>query len=394
VPRDQAHRRLPSSELFSMLTTGRSSERYDRLDGGVNPPKGSREGPERMAFEPTDRSAIGATGVRVTRLGFGSAPIGGLFNPVADADAGPVLERAWDLGIRYFDVAPLYGYGAAERRLGTALAGRPRDELVVSTKVGRLVRRAGEIPVGTDVDAQARDGQPDAYYADVGDRRMVFDYSYDGTLRSVDESLERLRLDRIDILLVHDPDEHENAALDGAFPALVRLREEGMVRAIGAGMNQTPMLTSFVRQVDIDVLLVAGRYTLLDQGALAELLPLCIERGVAIVVGGVMNSGVLADPRPGSAFDYAPAPDAIVERARHLAAVCERHGVPLKAAAVQFPLAHPAVVSVVAGVRRTEHLDEYPALMRRRIPDDLWQELRNEGLLPPEAPVPTAGSGR
>ncbi|MDQ2965017.1 MAG: aldo/keto reductase [Chloroflexota bacterium] len=347
-----------------------------------------------MAFEPTERSTIGATGVAVTRLGFGSASIGGLFRPVADADAQAVVGEAWRLGIRYFDVAPLYGYGTAERRLGAALAARARDEFVVSTKVGRLVRRTGEIPAGADVDAQALDGRADAYYADIDDRRIVFDFSYDGILRSVDESLERLGLDRIDILLVHDPDAHEHAALDGAFPALRRLREEGVVRAIGAGMNQTPMLARFLREQDLDVLLVAGRYTLLDQGALADLLPLCTERGVAVVIGGVMNSGVLADPRPGSAFDYAPASDAIVERARRIAAVCERHGVPLKSAAVQFPLAHPAVVSVVAGVRRIEHLDEYPALMRREIPGDLWLELRREGLLDPDAPVPTTDRSR
>lgn len=342
-----------------------------------------------MAFEPTERSAIGKTGVEVTRLGFGSAPIGGLFTPVSDADAAAVVDRAWSLGIRYFDVAPLYGYGAAERRLGGALRERPRDEYIVSTKVGRLVRRSDELPPGADVDAQARDGRPDAYYADIGDRRIVFDYSAEGVRRSVEESLERLGIGRIDILLLHDPDAHERAALDSALPALTRLREEGVVRAIGAGMNQAPMLARFVREHDLDVLLVAGRYTLLDQAALAELLPLCTERGVAVVVGGVMNSGVLADPRPGSAFNYAPAPDAIVERARRLAAVCERHGVPLKAAAVQFPLAHPAVVSVVAGVRRIEHLDEYPALMGWPIPDDLWLELRHEGLIDAVAPVPT-----
>jgi D-threo-aldose 1-dehydrogenase len=349
------------------------------------------EGPKRMGFAPIERAAIGTTGVDVTRLGFGSAPIGGLFTPVADADAEAVVDRAWGLGIRYFDVAPLYGYGAAERRLGAALRGRPRDEFVVSTKVGRLVRREAEITIGADVDRQERDGRPNAYYADVGDRQMVFDYSYEGVHRSVEESLARLGLDRLDIVLVHDPDAHERAAFDGAFPALIRLRDEGVVGAIGAGMNQSPMLARFVRGLDLDVLLVAGRYTLLDQEALDELMPLCVERGVAVVVGGVMNSGVLADPRPGSAFDYAPAPDSIVQRARRLAAVCERHGVPLKAAAVQFPLAHPAVVSVVAGVRRVEHLDEYPALMTRPIPGELWEELRAEGLLPPAAPVPSAG---
>jgi D-threo-aldose 1-dehydrogenase len=223
---------------------------------------------------------------------------------------------------------------------------------------------------------------------------MVFDYSHDGVLRSVEESLERLGVDRIDILLVHDPDDHERAAIDGAFPALVRLREEGVVGAIGAGMNQAPMLARFVRDHGLDVVLVAGRYTLLDHEALAELLPLCLERRVAVIVGGVMNSGVLADPRPGSAFDYRPAPHAVVDRARRLATICDRHGVPLKAAAVQFPLAHPAVVSLVAGVRRIDHLDEYPALMRHAIPDELWNELRDEGLIPPDAPVPTRAGSR
>ncbi|HEV8488682.1 MAG TPA: aldo/keto reductase [Candidatus Limnocylindrales bacterium] len=342
-----------------------------------------------MPYEPTDRAAIGATGVEVTRLGLGAASIGGLFRAVADGDAIDLVRHAWDLGIRFFDVAPLYGYGAGERRLGAGLAGRSRDDFTLSTKVGRLVRRVGQIPDDADVDPQAVDGRTDAYYADVGDRRVVFDYSYDGVLRSVDESLERLGVDRIDILLVHDPDGHERAAIDGSFPALVRLREEGVVRAIGAGMNQAPMLARFVRDQGLDVVLVAGRYTLLDQAALAELLPLCLERRVAVLVGGAMNSGVLADPRPGSAFDYRPAPGPVVERARRLAEACGRHGVPLKAAAVQFPLAHPAVVSLVAGVRRIDHLDEYPALMRHPIPDDLWQELRDEGLIPRDAPVPT-----
>jgi D-threo-aldose 1-dehydrogenase len=347
-----------------------------------------------MGFEPTERVPIGATGVEVTRLGLGAAPIGGLFRPVADADAIAVVTRAWEQGIRYFDVAPLYGYGAAEKRLGAVLGAKPRHDFAVSTKVGRLVRRATEIAAGADVDRQALDGRPDAYYADVGDRRIVFDYSADGVRRSVEESLERVGIDRIDIVLVHDPDEHERPAIEGAFPALVRLREEGIVGAIGAGMNQTPMLARFVHQFDLDVLLVAGRYTLLDQDGLGDLLPLCVERGVRVVIGGAMNSGVLADPRPGSPFDYRTAPDAIVDRARRLAAVCERHGVPLKAAAVQFPLAHPAVASLLAGVRRIDHLDEYPALMRRQIPGDLWLELRAEGLLPEDAPVPLPAPSR
>jgi D-threo-aldose 1-dehydrogenase len=341
-----------------------------------------------MPFEPTERIALGPTGLRVTRLGFGAASIGGLFRPVSDADAIATVSRAWDLGVRTFDMAPLYGYGAAERRVGSALAGRPRDEYVLSTKVGRLVRPADAIPVGADIDRQAIDGREDAYYVRSEPVRLVFDYTADGIRRSIDESLERLRLDRIDIALIHDPDEHWQAAIGEAYPALARLREEGTIRAVGAGMNQSAMLARFAREGDFDVFLVAGRYTLLDQEALGELLPLCLEKGIGVLIGGAMNSGVLADPRPGSHFNYLAAPPAVIERARRLAAVCARHAVPLRAAATQFPLAHPAVVSLIAGARRIEHLDEYPGLMREPIPGALWEDLRAERLIPAEAPVP------
>jgi D-threo-aldose 1-dehydrogenase len=335
-----------------------------------------------MPFEPTERLPLGRTGLRVTRLGFGGASIGGLFSAVTDEDAVATVEHAWELGIRTFDVAPLYGFGAAERRMGVGLRGRPRDEFVLETKVGRLVQPLDAIPAGADVDDQ------DANYARAEPVGLVFDYSADGVRRSIEESLQRLGLDRIDIALIHDPDDHWETAIDGAWPALARMRDEGTIRAVGVGMNQSAMLARFAREGDFDVFLLAGRYTLLDQEALGELLPLCVERGVAVFVGGVMNSGVLADPRPGSRFNYQPAPAAVVERARRLAAVCERHGVPLRAAAIQFPLAHPAVRSLIAGVRRIDHLDEYPELMRRPIPDDLWAELRAERLIAPEAPVP------
>jgi len=335
-----------------------------------------------MPFEPTERLRIGRTGLDVTRLGFGGASIGGLFTAVRDEDATATVERAWDLGVRTFDVAPLYGLGAAERRMGQALAGKPRDDFVLSTKVGRLVVPRDSIPPGADVDEQ------DANYPHRDPVGLVFDYSGDGVRRSIEASLERLGLDRIDIALIHDPDDHWEAAIDDAYPALARLRDEGVIRAVGAGMNQSAMLARFARAGDFDVFLLAGRYTLLDQEALAELLPLCVQRGVGILIGGAMNSGVLADPRPGSRFNYVTAPDAVVERARRLAAVCARHDVPLRAAAIQFPLAHPAVRSLIAGVRRIDHLDEYPALMRRPIPADLWTELRAEGLIPDEAPVP------
>ncbi len=346
-----------------------------------------------MPFDPKERRRVGRTSVTVTRLGFGGAPIGGLFSLVTDEDAIETVHRAWELGIRYFDTAPLYGYGASERRIGAALAGLPRDELTISTKVGRLIRPADALADDADIDRQELDGRENAFYVGTGAVRPVFDYSYDGVMRSLEESLERLGLERVDIAYIHDPDDHWEAAITGAYPALERLRQDGIVKAIGAGMNQSAMLTRFAQEGDFDVFLLAGRYTLLDQSALADLLPICEEKKIGVVVGGVMNSGVLADPRPGSRFDYAPAATDVVARAERLAAICARHGVPLRAAAVQFPLAHPAVVSVVAGVRRIDHLEEYPALLRKPIPGDLWAELRDEGLLAGDAPVPPASSG-
>lgn len=341
-----------------------------------------------MTYDPFGPVALGRTALRVTRLGFGTAPIGGLYRKVEEDDALATVRRAWEIGIRYFDVAPLYGYGNAERRLGRVLRNLPRGAFVLSTKVGRLLYPRNEIPPGAEIDRQASGGREDAYYLGTPPVRPVFDYSYDGVMRSVEQSLDRLGLDRIDILFIHDPDDHWEAAIDGAYPALHRLREEGVVGAIGAGMNQAAMLARFAREGDFDVFLLAGRYTLLDQSALPELLPLCAEKRIAIVVGGVMNSGILADPRPGSRYDYLPAEPTLVERAVRLRSVCERYGVPLKAAAVQFPLAHPAVACVVAGVGRRDHLDGYPALMRHPIPADLWAELKSTGLLPADAPLP------
>lgn len=341
-----------------------------------------------MAYEPTERVPIGKTGLSVTRLGFGGASIGGLYREVGDADAAAIVEHAWQLGVRYFDTAPLYGYGTSEMRIGHALADRPRDAYVLSTKVGRLVREAERIPPDAEIDRQELDGREDAYYRGVGMRRMVLDYSSEGVTRSLEESLDRLGLERIDIAYIHDPDRHWQAAIEHAYPALERLRTEGRLRAIGVGMNQAAMLARFARDGDFDVLLVANRYTLLDQGALDELLPICERRGIAVTIGGVMNSGVLADPNSRATFDYRPAPADIVERARRLAAICSRHGVALRTAAIQFPLAHPAVASLIAGVRQIPHLDEYPLAMREPIPVDLWAELRSEGLVHPAAPTP------
>jgi len=228
-----------------------------------------------------------------------------------------------------------------------------------------------------------------AIYRDVPPVQPVFDFSYDGVMRSVEESLERLGVDRVDVLYIHDPDDHPEEALAGAYPALDRLRAEGTIKAVGAGMNQAEMLARFAREADFDCFLLAGRYTLLDHDtALAELLPLCVERAIAIVIGGVYNSGILADPRPGAPFNYEPAERRWLERAQRLKAVCDRHDVPLMAAAIQFPLAHPAVATVLTGVRTTAELDENVRMLRYPIPPALWQDLRAEGLLSEAAPTP------
>jgi D-threo-aldose 1-dehydrogenase len=345
-------------------------------------------GGKTVSNEPFELVSVGRTEVRVSRLGFGTAEIGGLYEKVDEADALSVLAHAWSMGIRYFDTAPLYGYGNSELRLGRALSGRRRQDFAVSTKVGRLLHPLNAVPPGADIDHQALDGREDAFYQATPPVKVVFDYSYDGVRRSVEESLGRTGLDRFDILFIHDPDQHWEEALSGASPALHQLRSEGLVGAIGAGMNQAEMLARFAREGDFDCFMLAGRYTLLDQAALSELLPLCLKKGISIILAGVLNSGILADPRPGSRFNYVAAEPVWVERAQRLKAVCDRHHVPLKAAAVQFSLAHPAVASLVVGVRRLSHLEEYPDLMRRPLPAELWAELRESGLIPAEAPTP------
>ncbi len=320
------------------------------------------------------RVELGRTRLRVTRLGLGTAPLGGLYAEVSETEAHAVVDKAYQLGLRYFDTAPLYGHGLAERRTGRVLRSKPRNDFVLSTKVGRLLRPGAPSP----------DGQFKGTPAVV----PVFDFSYDATLRSVEESLSRLGLDRIDILLIHDPDQHYDAARLGAYPALERLRSEGVVSAIGVGMNQVEMLARFARESDVDCLLVAGRYTLLDQVALTELLPLCEERGIAVMAGGVFNSGILARPDAGAPYNYEPAAAEIVERAQRIEAVCARFDVPVKAAALQFPLAHPAVACVLTGCRSVAELQENIELFDIGLPAGLWPALKAEGLLRESAPVP------
>jgi D-threo-aldose 1-dehydrogenase len=321
--------------------------------------------------------ALGRGGLRVSALALGTAPLGNLYAPVAEEDAAATVGSALEAGLTYVDTAPHYGLGLAERRLGRLLAGVPRDRFVVSTKVGRLVR---PLAPGETADPEG--------FADSPPARRVWDLSGDGVRRSLEESLERLGLDRVDILLLHDPDDHEREAYEQALPALIGLRDQGVVTAIGAGMNQAEMLTRFVRDLDIDVVLVAGRYSLLDQRALAELLPTCAARGTAVVVGGVFNSGLLADPRPGATFDYAPAPPELVDRAARLAEVCARHGTPLRAAALAFPFGHPAVTGVLVGARSAAEVKDAVACFEWPVPGELWAELAATGLLPADVPNP------
>jgi D-threo-aldose 1-dehydrogenase len=308
-------------------------------------------------MDPTERVRLGTAELTVTRLGLGCAPIGGLYEAVSDADARAVVDCAWEHGLRFFDTAPLYGSGLSERRLGLALRGRPRDDYVLSTKVGRLLRAGTANPLFP--------GAPPL--------EPYFDFSYDAVQQSLAESLERLSLDRVDIVFIHDPDDSFEEARAGAYRALERLRDEGVVRAIGVGMNQTRLLGRFARETDVDCLLLAGRYTLLDTRALDELLPLCLERGISVIAGGVFNSGVLAgEPR----YDYAPAGSDVLARVRRLADVCARWDVPLQAAAVQFPLGHPAIACVLAGCRSAAEVAEDVRLFELDLPEALWDELR------------------
>ncbi|MGE3272263.1 MAG: aldo/keto reductase [Chloroflexota bacterium] len=334
-------------------------------------------------MDPTQRVPFGKTSLTTTVLGLGSAPLGGLFNPVSDETAHGVVQHAHDLGLRFFDTAPLYGYGSAESRMGHVLAQQPRDELVLATKVGRLLRPPQTVTKDLDEAGAAQ-------FLEAPPLAPMFDFSYDGVMRSFEESLVRLGVDRIDVLHIHDPDDYYEQALDGAFKALDKLRSEGTIKAVGSGMNQAEMLAKFARAADFDCFLVAGRYTLLDQAALPELLPICVEKNIAIIIGGVYNSGILAnlDNLERATFNYQPAEQRWLDKARQIKAVCDRHNVPLQAAALQFPLAHPAVAVVLTGARSTDELDQNMAFMQHSIPADLWAELKSTGLLPAEAPTP------
>jgi D-threo-aldose 1-dehydrogenase len=309
---------------------------------------------------------LGRTSVQVSELGFGAAPIAGLYEPVDEADAEATVAAAWDSGVRYFDTAPHYGVGLSETRLGRALAGRPRDELVISTKVGRLLV-PNPRPTGSDL----ANG-----FAAPDDLVRRLDYSADGVRRSLESSLLRLGVDRVEIVLVHDPDEHIAQTLAEALPALVALREEGVIGAVGVGMNQWQAPLRFVQESDVDVVMVAGRWTLVDRSA-EPLLDACAERGVSVLAAAPYNSGLLAadEPDGSGSFDYGPVPPEVLARARACARVAREHGSTLPAAALQFPLRHPAVAGVVTGLRSVEQVRAAAAWLATPLPDELWAAL-------------------
>jgi D-threo-aldose 1-dehydrogenase len=335
-------------------------------------------------MDPFEKISIGKAGLEITRLGIGGVFVGGREHgdgtPASDHDvAAATLSKAHEVGINYFDTAPHYGRGRSEVRFGRVLGKLPRDSFVLSSKVGRLL-----VPDVDDPGDWAEERIP--HYS------SKFDMSRDGILRAFDESLQRHKLGHIDILYLHDPDweDLEDEAIASAFPTMIELREQGAVKAIGTGMNQWQMPYRFLQKFDLDIILLAGRYTLLDQAAYQEFLPLCVQRGTKIATGGPFNSGILAASHFDQPlwFNYQQAPPEWIDKARALKAVCDRHGVDLKAAALQFPLAHPAVACVIPGAATPQQVEQNVALIRAEIPAQLWVELAHEGLIPEDAPTP------
>ena len=326
-------------------------------------------------------------GIDLSRIGFGGAPLGDLRRAPSDSDARTLLDAAWDRGIRYFDTAPMYGNGLSERRIGDFLRDKPRDEYVLSSKVGRML-----VPDRAHA-LEASGGDPRAMPF-----RYVFDYSYDAVMRSHEMSLQRLGLERIDILYLHDlgrfaqGDNHEatlRQALEGGVKALQELKAAGTIRAIGAGVNEWPILDTLMDHAQWDIFLLANRYTLLDQEVLDHFLPRCLKEGVAIVDGAPLNAGILATGAiEGAKYDYRPAPPAILERVSRLEGICKDHDVPLITVALAFPLGHQAVASIIPGFAQLSDLEANLQHFRREIPDALWADLREAGLLHPDAPIP------
>ena len=330
----------------------------------------------------------GTGGLNFTELGFGTAPLGNLYKAISDEEADAILARAWDAGIRYYDTAPLYGLGLSETRLNRFLRDKPRDDYVLSTKVGRILK-----PTTPD----KRDGF--GKWFDVPARNEVYDYGYDAVMRSLEFSLERLGTHRVDILYGHDLDIFNHGSqealdqrlrefLDGGHEALVKLRSEGVIGAFGLGVNEWQPCQWLAERGDPDIFLLAGRYTLLEQASLDTMMPLCEEKGIGVVIGGPYNSGILATgARPGAYYNYDPAPQDVLDHVTKIEAICTRHGVRLVDAAFQFPLRHPAVVSVIPGGQSVDEMTSNLQAVRAEIPPALWADLKSEGLLHALAPV-------
>ena len=319
-----------------------------------------------MIMDPLEKVRLGNTEVKVTRLGMGGAPMGGLVTEAGPNTANEILKQAYEEGVRYFDTAPLYGSGKSEVFFGEFLSTLDRDSFTLSSKVGRLLDR-------TDTPSEVK---------------VRFDYSRDGVLRSIEESLTRLNLDRVDVALIHDPDNHYEEAIDTAFPTLADLRSQGVIGAIGSGMNQWEMLADFARNADFDCFLLAGRYTLLDYSALSEFLPICEKNSISVILGGPYNSGILAsDLEENVTYFYETAPQHVIEKAKAIKSICDDFNIPLKAAALQFGLLHPAVAATIPGARHPTEVSENVEMAGLNIPSELWKELKSERLLPEEAPT-------
>ena len=342
-----------------------------------------------MGYDPTERRRLGSAPLEVTCLGLGCGPLGGFRRSIPEDQALGIVRAAYATGARLFDTSPLYGYGRSELRLGQVLRQLPRESFVVSTKVGRWLtpRRPG--------------GSYEGLRAGGLDFAPTYDLSYDGAMRALEQSHCRLGLASIDIALIHDIDLYTHGAerfeqryreaVEGAYPALDELRRAGVIKAVGIGVNDVESCLRFARDTDLDCMLLAGRYTLLEQGPIEALLPLCVEKRIGIVVGGPFNSGVLAQGAiEGATYNSRPAPPAVLERVRRIDAVCGRHGVPLAAAALQFPLAHPAISSIIPGALSADEAAANATALALAIPAAFWAELQDEGLLHPAAPVPGA----
>lgn len=330
-------------------------------------------------MDPIEKSPLGKSSLKVTRLGIGGGALGGLYADPGDEVAMSTVHRALAVGVNFFDTAPLYGYGKSELRIGKALAGVDRSRFVLATKVGRILEPEDPAKL-TDRICEFDNAPP---------LRPCFDFSRGGVMRSFEESLQRLNVDCIDVLHIHDPDEHYDQVIRETYLAVRQLREQGLVRAIGVGMNQAEMLVRFATECDFDCFLLAGRYTLLDQTGLKKLLPICLEKRISIILGGPFNSGILATGAVRNAkFDYQDAPAEILKKLTQIETVCSEYRIPLKAAALQFPFTHPAVAGVIPGCRSEFEVEDNMRMMQTLIPPDFWEELRRKGVLPEDVPVP------